>query len=258
MRIKKTCIFFIFFLFELIYLSALDFGFTTSFLNYNSINYDPSFAISFDIKENLANELAIEAKLSQSDIKTYTAQSTAHYRILFFSLGGGIMYDIRDSIIAPGFIADARLYFKNNHFGISYYASFSPENLLKNFSQNAEFYIFIQNNLSSLSSSTNISYIQSDLLPYNLILNSSTEISARNEKLPIMLGMLISHDILTNTDSLLNLDLSFRLGGKFTLNLKKMGSYFICYEANVFRLSDTIQNTPSFNIHFGAMFKLES
>lgn len=238
---------------------SLDFGFTSHFLDFSSAQNEPSFALSFDITEEIASGIEIGAKILQSSKHNYTAFSTADFAFSFFHLGGGIMYDIRDALISPGFIVDARAKFKKESFlGLSYYASFSPENLVENISQNGKIYLSSKNTNASLEAFADITYVQIQEVKHNLVLTSKTEIMGFDEKSFIALGLLFSSELFINTNNVLELDLLFRLGGKITLNFKKWGSYFFTYESNLFRLSEKIQSTPSFNIHCGARFRIDN
>ncbi len=256
---KKIFICIIFSFISFLPVFSLDFGFTSHFLDFSSAQYEPSFALSFDITEEIASGIEIGAKILQSGKHNYTAFSTADFAFSFFHLGGGIMYDIRDALISPGIIVDARAKFKKESFlGLSYYASFSPENLAENISQNGKIYLSSKNTNASLEAFADITYVQIQEVKHNLILTSKTEIMGFDEKTFIAVGLLFSSELSINTDMLLELDLAFRLGGKIAFNFKKWGDYFFTYESNLFRLSEKIQNIPSFNIHCGARFRIDN
>ena len=177
----------------------------------------------------------------------------------FFAIGGGFFYDILGASISPGFVADTRIYLNDkNIIGLSYYASFSPENLAKNFTHNGKFYLDLQNKYASFEGFANISYILSQEAPYNLIFTSGCDITGFDEKSFLNIGLISSSDLYLNTEEVFNLDLIFRLGGKILLNIGNFGTYFFVYESNLFRMSERIQNVPSYNMHIGARFRVEN
>lgn len=234
-------------------ISALEFSAETHYDTYDTSKDNGNIGFSFTLQEQLTNFTFINANLLYKNAGQYTAYCTGNIERGFFEAGGGILYDIYNQVITPGVMADMKLKLgKAVLIGGSYFITFTPENIFKDYAQEASLFWRTQFKNSYITSAYEYRQVLiQDLRKYSH--GGQIAILAYDENSPVTVGLNSTVKLLFDEADSKYLDLTIDAGASLELTTEKFGSYFIKAGANVFSLSALNQKMP-FCVSIGARF----
>lgn len=245
------------FLFSLLSIaSALDFSVETHYDTFDRTKETGTVGFSFTLQEQLTNTTFIDANLLYKNAGQYAAYCTGNVETGFLALGGGVIYDIYNQVITPGLVADMKMKLgKAVLIGGSYFITFTPENIFKDYAQEASVFWRTQLINTYLTSKYEYRHVKiNDLKRFSHGANFS--ILAYDMNSPINLGLNSTIKLYFDEADSKYFDFTIDAGASFEFDTKKFGAYFIKAGANVFTFTAATQKVP-FSISIGARFIAE-
>ncbi len=246
----------VFLIFSISFAFALDFSVETHYDTFDRTKTSGTIGFSFTLTEQLTNTAFIDANLLYKNAGQYAAYCTGNLKAGIASLGAGVIYDIYNQVITPGLITDAEIKLgKSVLAGGTYFITFTPENIFKDYAQQASGFLRVK--LANTYLTSGYEYRQVKIQNLKNISHGTTfDILAYDTNSPITMGLSSAVKIFLSEADASYFDFTINAGGSFEIDTKTFGSYFIKAGANIFTFSAATQKVP-FNISIGARFKAE-
>lgn len=216
---------------SLIFATDLEFGAV-----YETYNTTPNFGAEFHVEEHLNDTMSIVAVLDYNYKNSYDAYCAGKFGLPWFYFLAGFVFDIRSSMLTPGFVFDTRV-------DVAKLVSFSGKSLITFSTENVFDACVNDTTLSMifhcLNSDIDLSYNYSHILlndKKDMTHKGIFDILAFEKGFPFKVGVCFgaSVDLKDYQDDYM--DLGIFAGGKFVLDTGKHGLYTLKGDAEVYRL----------------------
>lgn len=220
------------------------------FDNFNSEGKN-TFGASFDIKEFISDELAINASLQNNKNNNYSAYCAGTYNAEMFNFLGGLLFDIRNSKFSPGIIINGDItVFNFLTFGANTNFAFSTKNIFENYITEIETFLKFHCKNQEVSliyeySHTNLlsEYTNEDVLPRDYSISGYLDVLAFDERSPCKIGIFFGAESNKKThDESYNI-LDINIGGRLVFDFKKFG-IVASGESTVYKIGEEQTSTP--------------
>lgn len=235
------------------------------FDNYNSEGKN-IFGASFNIKEFITDEIAINASLQNNKNNNYSAYCAGSYNKEDINFLGGLLFDIRNSRFSPGIIINGDItIFDFLTLGANTNFTFSTKNIFENYISEIETFVKFHCKNQEISliygySHTNLfsEYQNNDedekINPSDYSISGYLDVLAFDERSPCKIGLFFGAESYKKThDESYNI-LDINVGGRLVFDFKKVG-IVISGESTVYKMGIE-QTTIPFAISLTTRFAL--